>query len=469
MSIRVYSWFHFLMFSWARFAEFKFLYNKILMIYSDNNQSKKSLKFSFLDGIFASGMFGLTQDFFTPFLLVLNASVRHVGALNALPNFVAAFVQIKSADFCEKLKSRRKIINLFVFLQAVMLLPIMALALSGRPKPVFFIILATLFVSFGAFAGPAWGSLMSDLVPENKRGEYFGWRNRILGIITVGVSFIAGFILHIMKKFNIFYGFAIIFGTAFICRIISWYFLTKMHEVPVNYNKENCFTLWDFLARIKESNFAKFVLFVSVMNFSINLCSPFFAVMMLRELSFGYFKYIIITITATLTVFIMISRWGRLADKVGNLKIIKFTAPLIGILPLFWIINRHPVFLFFVQIFAGFVWAGFNICASNFIYDAVSPAKRTRCIAYFNMFSGIALCFGALTGGFIVEKLPPIFNYKILTLFLISSVLRIASGLLLPSKLKEVRPVEKINNNQLFFSMLGIKPILGAERKTIRI
>jgi len=438
------------------------------MINQNNNQKNRSLKFSFSDGIFASGMVGFTQEYFTPFLLLLGAVAKHIGMLNALPNFFASLIQLKSADFTETLHSRKKIINIFVLFHALMLLPMAIMALSGRGKPAIFIAYVILFTSFGAIATPAWGSLMSDLVEEDKRGTYFGWRNRILGFITAGAAFIAGFILHTMKKLNIFYGFVIIFSFAFIFRMISWYFLTRMYEPPLVQRKEDYFTLIDFLARIRESNFAKFVLFVSMMNFSVNLASPFFAVLMLKDLHFSYMLYTIITITATLTVYIMISRWGRHADKVGNLKIIKFISPLIGVIPLLWVFNHNPAFLLFAQIFSGFLWAGFSLCTTNFIYDAVIPEKRTRCISYFNALNGLALCGGALLGGFLLQKLPLLFGYKILTLFLISSVLRIIVGIFMPMKLKEVRPVEKTKSNELFFSVIGIKPLLGIERKTIR-
>ncbi|MFH1338616.1 MAG: MFS transporter [Candidatus Omnitrophota bacterium] len=436
---------------------------------ASNSRISRSLRFSFLDGTFASAMTGFTQEYFTPFLLLLGASVTHIGILNALPNFFASLIQLKSADLVERVKSRKKIINTFVFLQALMLVPMAIIAWLIKVEPVVFIGFVILFSAFGAFATPAWGSLMSDLVEEDKRGEYFGFRNSALGFISVGVAFAAGIILHMMKKINVFYGFVIIFGLAFIFRIISWYFLTRMYEPPLSYHKENYFTLVNFLARIKESNFARFVLFIAMMNFSVNLASPFFAVLMLRDLQFSYFLYTAVTVTATLAVYSLLGRWGRHADKVGNLKVLKLTGSLIGIIPLLWILNRHPVFLFFAQIFSGFVWAGFNLCATNFIYDAVTPQKRARCISYFNVLNGFALCAGALLGGFLIQKLPPIHGHKILTLFLISSVLRIAVALIMPVKLKEVRPVERIKSIQLFFSITGIKPLLGVERKTIRI
>ncbi len=429
----------------------------------------KSLRFSFFDGVFASAMIGFIQEYFTPFLLLLGATVKQVGILNALPTLCASLVQLKSADLTEILKSRKRTINIFVLLQALMLLPMVFIALTGGARPYIFIITVILFSSFGALANPAWGSLMSDLVPKNKRGRYFGWRTRVLGFITVGAAFLAGLILHIMKRINIFSGFTLIFIFAFLFRIISWHFLKRMYEPPLEYKKEHRFSFMDFLLQIRKSNFTKFVFFVALMNFSVNLASPFFAVLMLRDLQFNYLLYALIITTAALTVNIIIVRWGRLADKIGNLRIIRFTSSLIGVIPLLWVICQKPGFLIIAQIFSGFLWAGFNLCATNFIYDAVIPEKRTRCISYFNVVNGLALSAGALLGGFLLQRLPAVMGYRILTLFLISAVLRTIVGIFGPMRLKEVRSVERMHSNELFFSMIGIKPLLGIERKTIRM
>lgn len=426
---------------------------------STKHNINKTLKFSFVDGIFASGMAGFTQEYYVPFALLLGAKARHVGIINALSNLSSSLMQLKSADLAERARSRKKVVNFFVFFQALALLPVVAIALLGGVNLNIFIAVIVLFTSCGAIATPAWASLMSDLVSPDKRGEYFGWRSRILGFITVIATFIAGFLLHEMKRFNIFYGFAVIFGIAFISRIISWYFLTKMHEPYLEHKKENSFTFFDFLARIKESNFAKFVLFVAVMNFSVNLVSPFFAVLMLKNLSFSYLLFTMITITQTLTSIFLMRRWGMHADKVGNVRIIKFSSYLIAIIPVLWVINRNPIFLFFAQIFSGFSWAAFNLCTLNFIYDAVTPEKRTRCISYFNVFNGIALSLGALLGGFLFQIVPPIFGYRVLTLCLLSALMRLMAGFFISVHIKEVRPVEKITSDGLFFSVIGVRPL----------
>lgn len=428
----------------------------------------RTIRYSFRQGLFAHASAGCVQDFLTPFILLLGGTARQVGLLNALPNLAAALLQIKSADITDWLKSRKKTVIISVFIQTLVLLAVVIVSLQRGITPVKFILLIVLYTCCAALINPAWGSWMSDLVAVTKRGDFFGRRNRILGSVTVGAAFLAGYLLQQMRGINVFLGFTVVFGCAFLFRTASWFYIFKMREPALEYKKESYFSLIQFIKKLKQSNFARFVVFVSLLNFAVNLAAPFFALFMLRELKFSYLIYTVITISSVITLTLTMSRWGRIADRIGNLKVVKLTAVLIGFIPLLWLINRHPVYLIGAQIFSGFIWAGFNLCSSNFIYDAVTPAKRVRCIAYFNVLNGISLFAGALAGGFLLRWLPPLLGYKVLMLFLISGILRILAGLLLPLRLKEVRPVEHMHNYQLFFTMINIRALLGVERKTLR-
>jgi MFS family permease len=90
---------------------------------------------------------------------------------------------------------------------------------------------------------------------------------------------------------------------------------------------------------------------------------------------------------------------------------------------------------------AGFFWGGFNLYTSNFIYDSVIPEKRTRCISYFNTINGAAICLGNLLGGFLATHIPPALGYRLLTLFAISSFLRIVISTTLLNRVKEIRRI----------------------------
>ncbi|MBP9854644.1 MAG: MFS transporter [Candidatus Omnitrophica bacterium] len=429
---------------------------------------ERTLKISYWKGVFGSAMAGFTQEFFTPFILFMGGHTFHIGILNGASNLMTSFVQLFSADLTERCGSRKKMTALFVLLQSFALAVIVMMIIMGIKFVWPFLITIIIFSGFGAVFIPAWSSFLSDLVDVAKRGEYFGWRSRNLGLNTLGIMFVSGIILDQMKGINTAAGFGIIFGMAMICRFFSFWFLQKMEEPPIVVKDEDKFTFLEFFARFKESNFVKFVIFIALMNFSVNLAAPFFSVFMLEEMHFSYATYTLVNLSAPLGVFLSIRRWGLHADKVGNLKIIRLTTRVIAIMPLFWLINRNPTYLFFVEMLSGFLWAGLNLCVSNFVFDAATPQKRPRCIAYLNVVNGLALALGALIGGVIVKILPKLMGYQMLSLFLVASVCRIMVAYGLLRMVQEVRPVQSANSLAIFFSMIRLRPILGIDRRSIQ-
>jgi MFS family permease len=400
-------------------------------------------------------------------LLLIGAGAFHIGFLNSISNLAAALVQLASAELTQFFGSRKRFIGLSVLLQSLVIAAMVAFVFSGKAHIGLFIGLVILFVAFGNISNPAWVSFLSDLVDVEQRGAYFGWRGQYLGFLTVAVMAFAGFFVDGMGRLDSRLGFGLIFAAALICRVLSYFMLGKMYEPPLAYKREDQFSFFMFFGRIKESNFVKFVLFVALMNFSVNLAAPFFAVLMIRDLSFSYGLYTAIIITAPLTVYLTIQRWGRHADRTGNLKIIKLCARLITLLPLLWVVNRHPAYLLAVEVFSGFLWAGFNLCTVNYIFDAVSPEKRTRCLAYFSVVNGLGLALGALCGGALVNDLPPLFGYQILSLFLVSTFCRFLVSCFFIRLVKEVRKAEPARSIDIFFSMIGMRPILGVDRRRV--
>jgi len=417
---------------------------------------KKSLRYSYLDGVFASAMTGFSEQFIIPYCLALSGTSWHVAFIATLPAFIGSLSQLISSEVIEKVKSRKKIINIFVFLHAIMWIPIILIPYLFNKSLILLIIFTTIYISLNSFCMPAWSSLMSEHIPSRKRGKYFGWRNKTLGLLNVSMGFVAGCILWLFKE-NKVWGFSVIFTMAFISRLISWYFLRKMYEPKYKHKPEAKFTFLDFIKRIKESNFGKFVFIVGMMSFSVNVASPFFGVYMLRDLTFNYIAYIIVIISATVTTFFMMEAWGKIGDLVGNIKIIRICSIFIPFIPVLWLFSNNIVYLILIQIFSGFFWAGFNISVSNFIYDAVTPAKRSRCIAYFNVVNGTSIFLGAVLGGKLALILPAFNGYKLLTLFLVSGILRIIPAGL-SFIIKEVRPVHKMRNREIFYYITGFRP-----------
>lgn len=425
---------------------------------------RKSLKCSTLDGIFASIMLGLSENFITPYALAMKATVTQIGVLASIPNLVGSLSQLATPSVVDRLGSRMALIRPCVLLHGLMWIPIILTPyLIPNNAVVSLIIFVVLYNFLNTFDLPAWSSLMADHVPEGRRGSYFGWRNRLLGFINFGAALLAGIVLNFFKD-AAFLGFTIIFSCAFLARLISWNFLRRMYEPPLAVKDEHRFTFAQFFRRIRASNFGRFVIFASAMSFSVNIVSPFLSVYMLKDLKFDYIAYTVIILAATLTSLSATKVWGVHADRVGNRRVLRLTSAFVPFVPLLWILSHNKLYLVAIQVFAGFFWSGFNLSLANFMFDAVTPEKRTRCIAYFNVINGSAVCLGALLGGNLVKYLPGLFGYKILTLAVISTIFRSFSSLL-ASGVKEVRAVKNVSSLDLFYSIIGIRPIINTAGK----
>lgn len=416
---------------------------------------RKSLKYSFLDGAFFSIMFGFGDSYLNPYAILLKASNFQIGLLSSLPGFISALFQIHTPDLTEKI-GRSRIISFGIFIQAFLWMPIILIPIIFKSNPIPWLILAvTLYVLPSSIAVPAWASIILQYIPNKKRGHYFSWRQRITGIITLAATFCAAIILTLFPRQSL-YGFTLIFSFAMSARFMSWYFLTKMYEPKIFSKPGSYFTLWDFLSRSHKSNYAKFVFFAGAISFSVYLSSPFFAVYMLRELKFDYISYVFINIIPTAAMLISLPAWGKNADKAGCMQVIRLTSIILPVLPVLWLFSTSKIYLVLIQVLSGFAWGGYNLAISNFIYDAVSEEKRVRCIAYFNLINGLGMFLGAVTGGAVIYKLPYIYGSKLLTIFLISGVLRAFVRIIMIPRLKEVKKVSHISNLHLFLNVVGL-------------
>jgi len=165
---------------------------------------KNSLRVSLRDGIFASIMSGIMDPYGVPFALFLGATVQEVGWISSAPQLVGSLAQLFASQAIRRLGGRLRLLIRVVLVQATLILAIgflISLEVSRRVE--LLLLLLVLTALCGGLAGPAWGSLMSDYIPRSKRGQYFGWRSRILGIANVTAMISAGFWLSWAGKISL--------------------------------------------------------------------------------------------------------------------------------------------------------------------------------------------------------------------------------------------------------------------------
>ena len=423
---------------------------------------RESLRSSFKDGIFAAFMAGVTDHYATPLALFLGASVQQVGLITALPNLLSSLSQFFAVRIIYWVGGRIKLLVRLVLCQASLILSMAILPWLEIPHRVELVLLLIILAAVcGGLAGPAWGSLMSDYVPSSKRGRYFGWRNRTVGAVTIASVITSGLALNSFQKISSSAGFFIIFALAALARYGSAYFIKQMDEPPHRRDPASDFTFLMFVARFRESNFLRFVVFSASVTFATYLSAPFFAVFMLRDLQLSYLTYMVLQVCSSFASLVALPLWGRHADLVGNVRVLRLSSFFAALIPAFWLLSHDPAYLMLIQLWGGFAWSGVTLSAGNFIYDAVTPQKRVRCIAYFNVLNGVALFLGSFLGGFLASRLPPLFGYSLLSLFVVSCACRVFFYLLLSRSFREVRPAHEVSIHQLFFSVVGIRPLVG--------
>jgi len=433
---------------------------------STDKKIQASLSVCRKEGVMAQVMIVITDYYFTPFALFLGATSQQIGLLVALPQLAGSISQLAAVKAVKLYGSRLRFLIFGVGAQAVGLIPLALLAFITLPERMgIFIFLAVIYRLLFTLIGPAWGSLVSDYLPENKRGGYFGTRAQLLGITGIASVISCGLILTFFKHWNLALGFFLLFAAATGFRFASLFYMSKMADLPMKFTPEGHFTLWEFLRRYKESNFVKFVFFVAGITFTTMIAAPYFSVLMLRDYHFSYFNYMLVQLGGMTVGMISFPIWGRHADVVGNAKIIKITSLFIPLIPILWLLNRSLIYIIPVEMMSNFAWGGFNLCVTNFIYDAVSPEKRVRALGYFNLLNGLAIFLGAAIGGFLADRLPPLWGLPLYSLLLISGLARLAVVAGFSNQFKEVRKTARpIRSSELIYSVVGIRPFIGQTR-----
>jgi MFS family permease len=426
------------------------------------------------DGMWHAAMLGAGENYLIACAIALGASTFQTGVLASLPQLFGALSQVLALSFISRIKNRPKFCAYAAFLQAFTWIPIAAIpliTLGTDAKVSLLILLSVAYFVLGNVVGPIWNSLFGDMVPPEWRGNFFGYRNKWIGLVLLGVLIVSGIFLDKAERLGWEdSGFLALFLFAAFCRFFSAVWLGRMEEPGHVVLAEHDFSFVSFIQRASDSNFVKFVLFVSIFNLGLAIANPFLAIYLLRDVGLSYIEFMIITCGMIASQFLTMQHWGKLADQFGTKRLLNIAGVGLALVPFLWLVSSSFWFLFSLQVYTGFLWAGYILSTSNFIFDAVSPPKRARCIAYYAAINGFAVFIGTSFGGLLARVLPasealqsPWVNNdsNLLLVFLISGLIRMVILVFLTS-FKEVREVRAIKGRDLVYRISYMRPLSGA-------
>jgi MFS family permease len=393
----------------------------------------------------------LTTPFIIPLALVLGATNTLVGLIAAMQYLAVMVSQAPGALLADRYPKRRMIAAIFAGTGRLLwIFAIAAILLIKNDTISWLVVFLFLFWFTASLADPAWTSLMGDVVPEKKRGRFFGKRNAIIGVGGMAAMFCAGKFLDLFPKGST-VGFAVIFAIAIAFGMLSIYFISKIREPRM---KPHVHRLRDFLDI--GSDFKKFTKIMIFFNFGYMFASPFFTVFALKNLGIDYTLFVTFTMVSAFTTIISQPYWGKILDIFGDKPVSVVCMAGTSLVPLFTLFLTPQNFYWIIPInmISGFAWAGQNLAAYNLLLDFSDRKKRAMQVADYNMLVAIPLIIAPMVGGLVAD-----YGFLILSglplVFAIAFVLRLLAAYFMAG-LREPRVKKEYRAGDVFRAAVSI-------------
>ncbi|MCX8167148.1 MAG: MFS transporter [Candidatus Micrarchaeota archaeon] len=428
---------------------------------------KKSLTASTYDGAAYSVMAGTGDNYIPAYIIALNANNFVVGLATAIPQILAGISQLLIKKVANRIKKRKDFVIQTALINALLWFVILGFSLiaevNNEVHALTVVLLFGLSFSFATIANPVWASWMSDLVPENIRGTYFGKRNAIAIIALVFGIVLGGIILNLFYDLLYIRAFSILFLIAAIARLVSVYMLNDMYD-PELTSVNSDLHLKELLTADKWKLGRNVIVFIALIYFTTNIAGPFFAVYMLKDLKLDYINFMGLTIASIITKFFSMPYWGRLCDRLGNKLVLSATGLMIPFIPMLWLVSNKLEYLYAIQLFSGFVWGGFEIVAFNYVLSASHKDKRVAFIAIYNFVNYLMVFLGSLLGGYLVVELEEVVMFldsPTLNVIFISGVCRFIVYLLGIGLIENTTIESLIRDRSILIKIYATYPFQG--------
>lgn len=409
----------------------------------------QGLQISIWEGAAATVWITLTGGaFLTGFALWLHADSFAIGLLSAIPT-LAALTQPIAAYWAEQKSARKPFVAWCSFYGRMLWLPILLLPffLPRSLALVGFLLLFTLSSILTSMPQPAWTSWMSDLVPPDHRGRYFGRRNMVAGFVGMLVGMLAAWFLDYMvhSRRQPAMGFAVVFAAGLLGAVLSLVLILRQPEpTPSSATTQGEASRQSFLdhyrAPFADPNFRALLLFSAVFCIGQFVAAPFFTAYGLQILRLNYVWMQILAAVVGVSNMLGMPLWGFLADRFGNKPILVLNVVGVFTLPFFWIpTSPHHlvlslILLLFNSLGSGLFWAGVGLTQFNLIIACSPPQRTATYAATLSAVTGLIGGIAPMVGGILLQMLAgvhislfglSIINYHLL--FALAAVMRLAA------------------------------------------
>ena len=376
----------------------------------------------------------------------MGASDLVFGVISAIMQ-AAALLQIPFSLLVNRTQKRKKYMLTVGLLSRVVWM-IFGLIPLFVPVPRVQIWLLVFLIGISSCAGSmisvCWYPWFSDITPITIRSRWFSVREAILNVAHIVFGLVVAYMLdHLPPESK--YVISFLIGGFF--GVMDMVCFAFCKEVFTSAPKK--LSMRGAIKNIgKNRPFVRFLLFWTVWCFFSNMMGVYFTPYCLNELKLNFTQIMVFgEIAAAFSSVLAAPRWGRAIFRYGGKVVMLVSALVTGFMPLFYLLSRpgSVVPLLLYNLLGACIWSGANLAANDLQLTTSTNEERPVYIAVFSCVTALlGSTLGSLTGGYLLDwwHAAGLFTgffdrYKVL--FLIASVFRIASVLLLVPKMDDGR------------------------------
>jgi MFS family permease len=402
---------------------------------------RASLRALTFESVFATVFYSIIGGaLLTNFLLELGAGPVEIGLLASIPQLVnllqplGAYLVDRSPSFnwysiCIFVPSR---LLWVILVPAIWFVTLATSDITGDQVVLLtlgIILVTNIIEALGRAPFLGWTAV---LVPQRLRGRYFGFRNSLLSLTNfIGVPLLGLAVSTWPGGTLQGYGVVLVLGIVFgLSSLVSQFWLTDVNpqllKVAHSETSQPQPTGID-LSFLKDTNFLKFVFYIAIWCFAVNVSAPFFNLYMLDNLEINVSLVTIYTGISTGANMLLLLLWGKLADRIGNRPLLVFVGLLVGVTPLLWLgTGADPISLWvwlpLLHVLTGGTWAAIDLCTNNLMMAVAPVGNLSKYFAITGAVAGVSGAIGITIGSFLATLAG---GGGLLGLFVLSGVLRL--------------------------------------------
>lgn len=401
----------------------------------ERSRSRRSFLALTLD--FAFYGFGMS---FVSMVTILPAFVSRLSESSVLVGLITSIAvlgfsgpQILVTNRIEKLRTRKPFIMTYTLGERIPWLALAALTVlladgsSSALLMVFFVSYAVANVSAGVTA-PAWFDLVARVVPNGRRGLYFGASNFLSAVLGVVGGFVAG---RLIDMFEFPLGYAACFLFAFLLTMISYVMLWTVKE-PESYPVEEGGDLRQYLSSLpsilREDKPFSMYLLATVIGGIATMAPAFLMAYALRmsgasEADIGAYTSIYFA-SQVLSNFL----WIYLGDSIGHMIVVTIGSGLGALAGVIAVLSTS--FPGFAVVFAliGAAASAFMVSWFAAVMDFGSEQRRPTYLALASALRAPPAALAPILGGVIADTLGYVWIFGIASFASLASAFAVFSA-----------------------------------------